>query len=223
MKMSRNLVVLSFLTLTSMSINASLIPALGGQVVYDTDLDITWLANANLGAGTIYDDGSDTSDGKMTWANAFAWADSLTVGGFTQWRLPTTPVNDPSCDGYDENRGTTGFGCTGSEMGHLYHIEFGTDPGTSYFVTGDSEAYGLFSNIETSDYWSLSSTLGSDSFIFSMSNGATRGSPTYQANFAWAVHDGNIAGVVVPIPAAFWLFGSGLLGLIEIARRNKAA
>ena len=27
----------------------------------------------------------------------------------------------------------------------------------------------------------------------------------------------------VPVPAAFWLFGSGLLGLIGIARRKKAA
>jgi hypothetical protein len=27
----------------------------------------------------------------------------------------------------------------------------------------------------------------------------------------------------VPIPAAVWLFGSGLLGLIGIARRKKAA
>jgi len=28
---------------------------------------------------------------------------------------------------------------------------------------------------------------------------------------------------VVPVPAAVWLFGSGLLGLVGIARRNKAA
>ncbi|MGB5716088.1 MAG: VPLPA-CTERM sorting domain-containing protein [Gammaproteobacteria bacterium] len=27
----------------------------------------------------------------------------------------------------------------------------------------------------------------------------------------------------VPLPAAFWLFGSGLLGLVGIARRKKAA
>lgn len=30
-------------------------------------------------------------------------------------------------------------------------------------------------------------------------------------------------GTVVPVPAAAWLFGSGLLGLVGIARRKKAA
>ena len=34
---------------------------------------------------------------------------------------------------------------------------------------------------------------------------------------------GEIRGQVVPIPAAVWLFGSGLVGLIVIARRKKAA
>jgi len=46
--------------------NAALVSRLGGLAVYDTDLNITWLANAN------------------------AWASGLTVGGFSGWRLPTT-------------------------------------------------------------------------------------------------------------------------------------
>lgn len=37
------------------------------------------------------------------------------------------------------------------------------------------------------------------------------------------VYDNVNFGAVVPIPAAVWLFGSGLLGLVGIARRNKAA
>ena len=32
---------------------------------------------------------------------------------------------------------------------------------------------------------------------------------------------GSISPAVVPIPAAAWLFGSGLLGLIGMARRKK--
>jgi hypothetical protein len=37
---------------------------------------------------------------------------------------------------------------------------------------------------------------------------------------AWAVRDGDVS--AVPVPAAVWLFGSGLLGLIGIAKRKKA-
>ncbi|HHJ36602.1 MAG TPA: VPLPA-CTERM sorting domain-containing protein [Gammaproteobacteria bacterium] len=51
----------------------------------------------------------------------------------------------------------------------------------------------------------------------------------YQANsnvkgnlYAWAVQSGNVGTAVVPIPAAVWLFGSGLIGLIGLTRRKKA-
>jgi len=37
---------------------------------------------------------------------------------------------------------------------------------------------------------------------------------------AWAVADGDIN--AVPVPAAVWLFGSGFLGLVGVARRKKA-
>jgi hypothetical protein len=33
----------------------------------------------------------------------------------------------------------------------------------------------------------------------------------------------SVAPQVVPVPAAVWLFGSGLLGLVGIARRKKKA
>ena len=63
------------------------------RLIYDEDLNITWLGDANFGAGSAFDDGTafhpSTTDGKMTWPNAVAWADSLTVGGFDDWRLPT--------------------------------------------------------------------------------------------------------------------------------------
>lgn len=44
----------------------------GGGLIYDDVLDITWLQDANYGAGSSYDDGTDTTDGKMTFDNAVA-------------------------------------------------------------------------------------------------------------------------------------------------------
>ncbi len=64
--------------------DAALISRLGGQAVYDTDFNITWLADANYAKTSGYD-----SDGMMVWALANTWAAGLNVGGYTGWRLPT--------------------------------------------------------------------------------------------------------------------------------------
>ena len=69
---------------------------------YDTDLDITWLRNANV-------------NGTMNWDTAVAWADSFSFGGYDDWRLPTSD----QCTNY----------CIGSEMGHLWYIELGNADG----------------------------------------------------------------------------------------------
>jgi len=39
---------------------------------------------------------------------------------------------------------------------------------------------------------------------------------------AFAITSGSFSASAVPVPAAVWLFGSGLLGLVSIARRKKA-
>ena len=39
---------------------------------------------------------------------------------------------------------------------------------------------------------------------------------------SWLVSDGPWEASVVPVPAAVWLFGSGLLGLMGVARRKKS-
>jgi hypothetical protein len=37
---------------------------------------------------------------------------------------------------------------------------------------------------------------------------------------AWAVRSGDVP-AVVPVPAAVWLFGSGLLGLLGVVKRKR--
>ena len=64
--------VVTIVLFASMGIaNAELIDR-GGGLIYDTELDITWLQDANYARTSAYDD-----DGMITWYEATAWADQL--------------------------------------------------------------------------------------------------------------------------------------------------
>ena len=86
------LLVLSGLATTA---QATLISRLGGQAYYDTVLDITWLANANLAASNTFGVSGISTDGKMTWntaTGAGGWIEGMnnvSYLGFSDWRLPT--------------------------------------------------------------------------------------------------------------------------------------
>jgi hypothetical protein len=67
----------------SVAAAANLIPYEGG-LIYDTELNITWLQDANYASTSGYD-----SDGLMTWGQAMDWANTLVYGGSGAWRLPT--------------------------------------------------------------------------------------------------------------------------------------
>ena len=49
------------------------------------------------------------------------------------------------------------------------------------------------------------------------------GSNTGAANWSYDNVSRSLIQTAVPIPASVWLFGSGLLGLVGMARRKKAA
>jgi len=208
-----------FLFATASTANAALTSILGGKAVYDSDLNISWLSNANAGAGSAFDDGLITNDGKMRQSNASAWAASLNVDGITGWRLPTTLHPDATCFTTSDS---TGGDCTGSEMGHLFYNELGGTENSSILTSVDPDL-ALFSNLQSFRYWSATDypTSALDAYLFAFDTGK-QGFATKEASvfYAWAVHDGDVS--AVPVPAAVWLFGSGLLGLVGIARRKKA-
>ena len=68
----------SLLISASGAANAALVERLGGLAYYDTDADLTWLADANYAFTSGYD-----ADGRMTLADANAWVANLNIAGVT--------------------------------------------------------------------------------------------------------------------------------------------
>lgn len=185
-------------------VNAALLERLGGLAYYDEDADLTWLADANAG-------------GQIDWWDANAWAASLDVAGVTGWRLPDTLQPDTSCERVSSGGNAyVGYNCTGSEMGNLFYNVLGN-------TAGSLTNTGPFSNMQLSWYWSATETDFStfSAWAFNMGDGDQDylGRATFL--YTWAVHDGDVE--VIPVPAAVWLFTSGLIGLVGFARSKANA
>lgn len=171
------------LTFASISAGAALVSRLGGLAYYDTDANLTWLADANYAHTSGYH-----NDGFMGWAEANTWATSLEVAGVTDWRLPTTTA--------ELNAGCLGFNCSDSEMGNLF-----------YNVLGNTAGYlsnsGPFSNFTRDVYWSATEhPLDPNNFAwrFNMfSNGYQGNLNKVFGGYALAVHSGDISTVQVPV------------------------
>lgn len=143
----------------------------GNGMIYDSTLNITWLKNWNQAAGSSFDNGSSTSDGRMTWASANAWAEGLNFGGFSDWRLPTmVDTGSSGCDFSYAGGTDCGFNVqtkTGStvysEMAHLWYESLGNK---SFCPPGDATCDGYpqdgggltntgpFLNMQSDYYWS---------------------------------------------------------------------
>jgi hypothetical protein len=127
----------------------------GGTTVYDPIARLTWLADANLPATQTFGIDGINRDGAMDHDMAVRWVQALNQAdggrgylGQTDWDLPETGPPDPSCS----MKGTTGYGCTGSNMGSLFYRQLGLRPGDS--VIGPSTAHlGPFYNLQPYLYW----------------------------------------------------------------------
>jgi len=220
------------LALASASANAALVSRLGGLAVYDTDLNITWIADAKLSASNTFGTvGVHPTTGAMDWDTAKSWIANMNDAnylGFSDWRLPTTLDPDPSCtsfaNGTNPSGDSTGYNCTGSEMGHLFYSEFGATAGTSVGSSGKTEELAKFVNISHSAYWSGTVFNSESNLVWSFNFGDGRQVNNFYGGYgayAMVVRSGDVGGVsAVPLPAAVWLFGGGLIGLLGVARRK---
>jgi hypothetical protein len=153
------------------STNAELIDR-GGGLIYDTDLDITWLKDANY-ANTSNYEGANHINGQMQWEDAKIWAGSLVYQGYNDWRLPKMEINGSPCTGID---------CMETEALHLFNNE-----GISYSTPG------VFINVKT-NYWSQTESSDDPDLIktFSLSSEGNYGNTNKTSYaYAWAVRDGD--------------------------------
>lgn len=207
------------LLLISLQSNAALVERLGGLAYYDTDADLTWLADANYAVTTGYD-----ADGLMNWYDANLWVSNLNVGGIGDWRLPYTLQPDPSCS-FQTASASYGYSCTGSELGNLFHNVLGNlsyyDSNMVYQPDWGLSNTGPFSNVQAR-YWSetVYAPYTENAWGFNVHTGYQVS--TYKTNdknlYAWAVRSGDVA--VVPVPPAIWLLLSGLIGMAGVGRRR---
>lgn len=223
---------IGLLALLSLSnVQGALISRLDGQAYYDTDLNITWLADANYAYTSGYIDTIDTThgDGRMNWQQAYDWASQLEFGGSTDWRLPQAlPVNgveyirNLSFDGSTD----VGYNIT-SPNNELSYMFLANLQNSSFYDTdgnirneGDYglQNIGVFTNLYEYYYWTNNTVpdLAYYSWGFSNIVGGQRMYYEPSEHYAWAVMDGDIA--TVPVPAGIYLIISGGLGLLAIGR-----
>lgn len=147
--MFRSIAVILGMSLATGTANAALESRDGGLAYYDTVLNITWQANANLAATNTFGVSGIgfNGPGTMTWDTAESWITAMNANvylGLNIWRLPrVAPINGssftfapglPYSYSYD---GSTDLGynvsapgspypnATGSEMANLFYNTLG--------------------------------------------------------------------------------------------------
>ena len=175
----------------------------GSGLIYDDVLDITWMQNANF-------IGFNASWNVIT--NEAANVTFPLFAGFDDWRLPTVTLPDPGCEA-TPNLGI-GFGCTLSEMGHMFYVNFGGTDGQD--LTGNQ---GPFINIQRFYWTDTTSAVGNQlANIFDFGSGLSNISLKSNQRYGWLVRDGDV--ITVAEPGTLALAALGLTGLLFRRRKN---
>jgi hypothetical protein len=198
----------------------------GNGLIYDDVLNVTWLQDANYAKTSGY-----SLTGLMDWYDADKWARNLNYNGITGWSLP--------------NATEGGYNITNTDnlLSYMYYVNLGLlgqnnilgEPQPNYGIFGDGtrggeKDVGLIKNLQSGIYWTSGQAPNYTSqfyynfyYVFHMDSGyqnawGTQNGFSGNLFYAWAVHPGDVSSV--PVPAAIWLFASGL-GLFSFITRRK--
>ena len=171
----------------------------GNGMIYDSDQDITWLQDANNTGGLEVD-----------WYTAKTWADNLTYGGYSDWRLPNA---DLTCGAIAAVSATS---CTGNELGRLF-VELG--PPVDF---GFGSTWGPFNNIQYFAYWSNTEYTPEMASLFLIDIGYQIDTyKNFSVGHAWAVRPGDVGAASVPEPGTMLLLAAGLVGIAGAKRQRR--
>lgn len=193
------------------------------QAYYDTVLNITWLANANLALTQDFAvSGICTTlecpfyPGSMTWDVGHTYIAAMNAAsylGIANWRLPDADVNGNSqviqCSPGAQNE----LLCRDNELSYHYH-QNGISSGTPGPFININSYVGVGYYGSGTEYAADPSRRHFVNFGFSLQGLVPKTEPTY----VWAVSTGDL--LAVPIPAAAWLLGGALAGLGLLKRRQ---
>ena len=211
----------------------------GNGMIYDDVLNITWLQDANYAQTSGYD-----RDGRMHWYHAKEWAHNLSYGGYDDWRLASMGSAPLSGNDFTETMGELGY-MLYTSLGNTY---LANSTVNYTFSDGGSGEIKAIINIQPGIYWygesrdrSCGLTQGdpdagciieSPDFVmpdpipyttepgwyFRTDYGYESTGSKSGNLYAWAVRGGDVS--QVPIPAAAWLFGCAVIGLLGIKRKK---
>jgi hypothetical protein len=178
----------------------------GGGLIYDTDLNVTWLQDANYAFSSGYGYSKwlggmlDTFAELPNFISNLSYYDSVRNVTWDDWRLPSS--GKVACDGYN---------CTTSELGHLYYTELNNpaggpivDSGPFFNIaTGFGGAYKLK---DEAPVWNIN--LG---WFFVFNSGDQVELDASGFAYVWPVRDGDVGTTSVPEPSTLLLLLFGIL------------
>ena len=230
--MQTKLLALSFTVLGTLSSTASAtLVDRGAGLIFDSELNVTWIQNANLGATEHFGVQSHTTnsdgiylDGRMNWVTALSWIDGMNTSnyrGYNDWRLPKIPLPNAAnlnCATYDGSS-DCGYNIANknNEIAFLFYGSLGNisnfDSKGNY-RNRPAVSTGPFFNTDQRRYWlgtPLPPVFGPhQAFTFAFDSGLKEWDDKfdpYYATFAWALRNGDVSPVPEPLTAILMIFG----------------
>jgi hypothetical protein len=185
---------------------------LNATASFTTSTDLITLVLTNLQA---------TSSASQLLADIFFTAGGVTGTGAGSFQPAGTYIN-VSATGVRSSAGAQNLPWTLTATGSDYHLNGLGHPGAAGLIIGPATTANASINgsVHNPYIGDVGGGNGTATFLLALSGVSAA---TAITNVAFSFGTNNETIVPVPIPAAVWLFGSGLVGLIAIARRRQSS